>query len=221
MNPLFPYSALNRICLPSFPTGPLSRVYNHLPTTAINHYFRLSCNHLQSFVKKADHFSLHLTAVDAVLTLDANQSSLSSASVLTTVQASIQCLTVCMSHSSSFLKAHLTTSLWLFQMPSPNPQNPSTASSSFLLGDLLYFLHDENSISGCLARHEVKLHVINWHLILISNALSITFICCSSNLIALYEQHTSGAHFPLYTGTQILLLQSSGIQSSLTLLLIR
>ena len=41
--------SLNRVCLHSFPrdtTGPLSRVYNYLPTTATNHYFRLSCIHL-------------------------------------------------------------------------------------------------------------------------------------------------------------------------------
>ena len=53
---IFTYCALNRVCMHSFPTDttmPLSRVYNHLPTTATNHYFRLSCIHLQSFVKKA------------------------------------------------------------------------------------------------------------------------------------------------------------------------
>ena len=35
---------MNRVCKYSFPpdtTGPLSRVYTHLPTTASNHHFRL------------------------------------------------------------------------------------------------------------------------------------------------------------------------------------
>ena len=72
---------------------------------------------------------------------------------------------------------------------------------------LLNLSHDENSISGSLARHDAKLHVINcgW----------------SSNLIALYEPHTSGSPSPLYTCTRILFLQSSGIQPSLKMLLIR
>ena len=55
VNLFFTYCALNRVCLYSFPTdntGPLSRVYNHLPTTASNHHFRLSCIHLQSFAKQ-------------------------------------------------------------------------------------------------------------------------------------------------------------------------
>ena len=34
-------------------------------------------------------------------------------------------------------------------------------------------------------------------------------------------QHTSGSPFPLYTGTRILFLESSGIQPSFTMLLIR
>ena len=56
VTPFFTYCALNRVCLYSFPTdttGPLSRVYNHLPTTASNHHFRLSCIHLQSIAKQA------------------------------------------------------------------------------------------------------------------------------------------------------------------------
>ena len=35
-------------------TGPFSRVYNHLPITATNHYFRPSWIHIQSFVKKGN-----------------------------------------------------------------------------------------------------------------------------------------------------------------------
>ena len=59
-----------------------------------------------------------------------------------------------------------------------------------------------------------------WHFILFSNTLSSTLIGCSSNLIVLYELHTSGSHFTLYIGTRILFLQSSGIQPYLTMLLI-
>ena len=39
VNPLFTYCALNRVCLYCFPTdttGPLSRVYKHLPTTFLH-----------------------------------------------------------------------------------------------------------------------------------------------------------------------------------------
>ena len=61
---------------------------------------------------------------------------------------------------------------------------------------LLYLSHDENGSSGSLARHEAKLHVINWHI----------FISCSSNLIVLYEQHTSGSLFLLYTGTRLMVV---------------
>ena len=47
----FPNCALNRVCLyslPTYTTGTLSRVYNHLPTTASNQRFRLSCIHLHT-----------------------------------------------------------------------------------------------------------------------------------------------------------------------------
>ena len=37
----------------------------------------------------------------------------------------------------------------------------------------------------------------------------------------MYDPQTSGSHFPLYTGTKILFLQSSRIQPSLKMLLIR
>ena len=55
VNPHFAYCALNRVCMHSFSTWTPSIVYNHHPTTtATNHYFRLSCVHLQSFVTKAN-----------------------------------------------------------------------------------------------------------------------------------------------------------------------
>ena len=43
VNPFYIYCALNRVYRHFIPTdtGPLSRVYNHLPTTTTNHHFRL------------------------------------------------------------------------------------------------------------------------------------------------------------------------------------
>ena len=81
---IFTYCTLNRVCLHSFPTDttvPLSRVYNHLPTTSTNHHFRLSRIHLQSFVKKA---SSPFSPSSAKL-LHCWCHSISPASVLTTV----------------------------------------------------------------------------------------------------------------------------------------
>ena len=54
-NLLFTCCILHTFCLYSLATdttGALSRVYNHLPTTATNHYFIFSCVHLQSFVRR-------------------------------------------------------------------------------------------------------------------------------------------------------------------------
>ena len=59
------YCALNRVFLHSFPTvttGPLYRVYNHLPTIATNHHFRLSCILPQSFVNRASSLFNHTSA---------------------------------------------------------------------------------------------------------------------------------------------------------------
>ena len=61
----FTYCTLNRVCLHCFPidaTGPLSRVYNNLPTTATNDHFRLPCIHLLSFVQKASSSFSHTSA---------------------------------------------------------------------------------------------------------------------------------------------------------------
>ena len=58
LNAVFCMTCSLSALLPTETTGPLSRVYNHLPTTATNHYFLLAYIH------------------GAVLTLDANQPSL-------------------------------------------------------------------------------------------------------------------------------------------------
>ena len=216
VNPLYTYCALNRVYLHSYPTdttGSLSRVYNHYPTTAINHYFRLSCIHLQSFVRKASspfrnpstkllHCWCHKYYVISIQQLGGQTTSFLTGD---NIHKNSGLIHTQLPQSPSY---HLPREKCLFQI------HKSIVHLLLLrLVFLLYLSHDENGISGSLARHEAKLHVMNWHL------TSDTFIGCSGNLIALYEPHKSRSHFPLYTCTRILSLQSSGILLSLTMLL--
>ena len=157
------------------------------------------------------------TANNSVLSTDpwsiqhSRQNSLSPASVLSTVQSSVNnAITVRMSHSStpSFLKTHLTTSL---------------GTSSSLLGVSLVLVAwwKWHQWFPCQAWSQTACFQLTPDIWYSFPTLSNTLIGCSSNLIALYEPYTSGSPFPLYTVTRILFLQSSGIQPSLTMLLIR
>ena len=72
-------------------------------------------------------------------------------------------------------------------------------------------------LSSVISAYTLSNHVL---LGLPTGLLPSTLNCCSSNLIAVYEPHTSGSPFPCTQATGYS-LQSSGIHPSLTMMLIR